>query len=170
MQEVDTKATSEGVTECIEKKYTSMSVTEHTRETNTYSEHKEKGNTGTSEISTKEGEPEGAYAISEEEIIYPLDYIQDALSNTTFLEPPYVPTSVLNLPDLTQLPELPETLSTHEEDARLDVLIDNLPDVPKFNPARIHTDKELDELELRYQKLVKKGNATEEEDFDDLER
>ena len=50
------------------------------------------------------------------------------------------------------------------------MLIDNLPDVPKFNPARIHTDKELDELELRYQKLVKKGNATEEEDFDDLER
>ena len=60
MQEVDTKATSEGVTECIEKKYTSTSVIEHTRETNTCSECKEKDNTGTSEISTKEGEPEGA--------------------------------------------------------------------------------------------------------------
>ena len=50
------------------------------------------------------------------------------------------------------------------------MILDNLPDVPKFSPARIHIDKELDELELRYKKLVQKGNTTEEEDLDDIER
>ena len=34
----------------------------------------------------------------------------------------------------------------------------------------IYLDKELDELELRYKKLVQKGNTTEEEDLDDIER
>ena len=48
------------------------------------------------------------------------------------------PTSVLKLPDLEQVPKLPERLSTFEQDAKINVILDNLPDVPKFSPARIH--------------------------------
>ena len=44
--------------------------------------------------------------------------------------------------------------------------------MPKFNPGRIDIDKELDELELRLQKLIQKPDyaTCAEKDFDDMER
>ena len=44
--------------------------------------------------------------------------------------------------------------------------------MPKFNPGRINTDKEPDELEFRLQKLIQKPYyaTCAEKDFEDMER